>query len=479
MDKKLVIALVSSLVEQKINAIKNDFVPDKGSRGPRGFRGLKGDAGEGFSFEDSKEDILKSIDASIEENKEKLRLKFSQLSEEDKNQLKLKFDDLSEEDKQYLKGPRGQRGKTGKSIVYEDIKASVQDYIEFIFDKDKDSLKLSFNDLSQDEKDSLKLTFDQLSEKERLDIKGEKGDRGSRGLRGQRGKQGEIGEKGDKGLRGEIGPRGLRGPIGPIGLIGLTGPAGLDGIDGQDAPIISQIKIKKVSNKIKFVFIYDNGEEIETNSIELPSVNSFISQTISSSGGGSGSGSELEIFDNGTSLGVFEKLDFIGGNLEVDPVDSTKLNISFASCLEIEDEGNFVTTCAKKLNFVGAGVTVSSQQTIASWNNLVEVDRMDTFGGDPDAIDIIISSEADSVTSINDNTFMEIRKITASEITTKQITLLQTPTDPSKVIVDVVGGTSQIFGVDFTTVNNFLSWDGFGMETLIDEDDLIRVNYVI
>jgi len=476
MNKLLVIALVNSLIEKKFKAI-HDIRGDRGSRGPRGFRGIRGEDGQPFSFEENRTEIKDLISNHINLIKKDISLKFENLTDQEKGELKLSFDDLSETDISQLRGPRGQRGKTGRSIEWADIEESVFSQVKDLYSKNIDELKLKFSDLTKEEKDTLRLRFNQLSELDKLEIKGEKGDRGSRGLRGQKGRQGEEGKQGEKGEQGI----GLRGAIGLTGLTGAKGPQGLrgsDGQDGKDAPKIIQVKIKKVGKKIVFVFIFDNGEETETNKIDLPEISTIINQSIMASSGG-GSGGELEFFSDGVSLGSFEKVDFLNAEVSVDPIDPTKLNVNTQTCIPVLDEGNIVTTCATEFNFIGAGVQVVPEQKIVNWDSLTNVDSMATYAGDPNKVEVLIDNVAASVATINDNTFTEIKQVTATEDLAKQIILEQTPTDNLKVIIDIVGGTSQVHGTDFIVFGNTLDWNGLGMETIIDEGDIIRINYVI
>ena len=68
-------------------------------------------------------------------------------------------------------------------------------------------------------------------------------------------------------------------------------------------------------------------------------------------------------------------------------------------------------------------------------------------------------------------------QLTSLEIASKQIMLLSTPDDPSKVKVDIQGGCIQVNGVDFNVASDILSWDSLGMETVITEGDYLQITY--
>lgn len=59
----------------------------------------------------------------------------------------------------------------------------------------------------------------------------------------------------------------------------------------------------------------------------------------------------------------------------------------------------------------------------------------------------------------------------------KFVTLSNTPSQPSKVILDVIGGTSQEFSVDFTVSGDQLSWNGLGLDGFLVSGDKLRIYY--
>lgn len=72
---------------------------------------------------------------------------------------------------------------------------------------------------------------------------------------------------------------------------------------------------------------------------------------------------------------------------------------------------------------------------------------------------------------------VEYRTITLDEDAAKALTLGNVPATVSKVIVDVIGGSAQEFGLDFTVVGNVLTWSGYALDGVIATGDRLRIQY--
>lgn len=73
---------------------------------------------------------------------------------------------------------------------------------------------------------------------------------------------------------------------------------------------------------------------------------------------------------------------------------------------------------------------------------------------------------------------VEYRTLTGGEATAKQLTLGATPSTASKVIVDIVSGSAQQFGADYTVSGAVLDWSGLGMDTIgMEAGDVLRIVY--
>lgn len=412
MKNNALIALINVILDDKIEDLVTSM--PQGKRGPRG---LKGDS---FDFNSNKDEIKNIISNAIEEKKEELKLKFDQLTPEEKDSLKLKYEDLSDAELYSLRGPRGQKGKPGESVRFEDIKDNIYQKISDLFFNNKEDLKLKFSDLTEEEKNSLKLKFSNLTDCEKEELKGGKGERGLRGERGHDGqdgkdgidgKDGERGEKGEQGERGERGPRGQkgkkgdvgdkgdkgdigpRGAIGPKGLNGQIGPQGPQGIPGKDAAEIIEIDVAQRDNSFELVFYFNDGTLIRTNSIILPDAKKIVNSYMAIVGGGSGGGglSSVVIQDDGVEVGEADTINF-GENLDVTVTDGVATVDGKDPCLKVYDESNEVTSCAKSFNFIGNLVEVVSSTKISDWNTLSEVDAIGTYEvANPGNVDVIIN----------------------------------------------------------------------------------------
>lgn len=74
---------------------------------------------------------------------------------------------------------------------------------------------------------------------------------------------------------------------------------------------------------------------------------------------------------------------------------------------------------------------------------------------------------------------VEFRTLSSGEATAKQLTLLNTPASASDVLVDVIGGTSQEYSVDYTISSNVLDWNGLGLDSVpLVAGDKLRVAYI-
>lgn len=80
-----------------------------------------------------------------------------------------------------LKGPRGFKGKPGKDFDLNEHLDTVSETLSTVFNNEKESFKLKFNDLSLEEKEELTLKFENLSLDELAQLKGSRGQRGKAG----------------------------------------------------------------------------------------------------------------------------------------------------------------------------------------------------------------------------------------------------------------------------------------------------------
>lgn len=79
--------------------------------------------------------------------------------------------------------------------------------------------------------------------------------------------------------------------------------------------------------------------------------------------------------------------------------------------------------------------------------------------------------------------YSETRVLNPSEISQKYLVLGQTPIDPAQVSLDVAGGGSQINGTAFEVTaqdgGRRVSWSGKGLDSIISNGDIFRLEYLI
>ena len=74
---------------------------------------------------------------------------------------------------------------------------------------------------------------------------------------------------------------------------------------------------------------------------------------------------------------------------------------------------------------------------------------------------------------------IEYHTVTAGEESAKQFTMGNTPSTAGLTLVDIIGGTSQEFGVDFTVTGSTFNWSGFGLDGDLLENDVVRLKYFV
>ena len=68
--------------------------------------------------------------------------------------------------------------------------------------------------------------------------------------------------------------------------------------------------------------------------------------------------------------------------------------------------------------------------------------------------------------------------LTAQNIAEKKIVLSFIPEFPERIKLTPDGGPQQIYGIDYIIINrNEISWDGFGLDGFLEEDEIIFLNY--
>ena len=71
----------------------------------------------------------------------------------------------------------------------------------------------------------------------------------------------------------------------------------------------------------------------------------------------------------------------------------------------------------------------------------------------------------------------EIITLTNTHISTKQITLAQSPTATESTTFLPEGGILQIYGVDYAVTGNILSWAGLGLDGFLEVGETVVISY--
>lgn len=88
-------------------------------------------------------------------------------------------------------------------------------------------------------------------------------------------------------------------------------------------------------------------------------------------------------------------------------------------------------------------------------------------------------SEGDSVTppTLSGIEQSYVHTISVTEAMNGQLQLIAAPIQPSKVLVDIIGGTSQALGVDFTIAGDQFIWTGYNLDSDLSSGDIIRFHF--
>lgn len=88
-----------------------------------------------------------------------------------------------------------------------------------------------------------------------------------------------------------------------------------------------------------------------------------------------------------------------------------------------------------------------------------------------EAVDLYLEPEQE----IQDQ--MEMKTLSLTDITNKQIILSKAPSYPDAVTLFPRGGIPQMNGIDFQVSGNILSWSGLGLDNFLEENEIIEIGY--
>ena len=68
--------------------------------------------------------------------------------------------------------------------------------------------------------------------------------------------------------------------------------------------------------------------------------------------------------------------------------------------------------------------------------------------------------------------------LSAQNITDKYVTLSAIPQNPSQVVLIPEGGPPQVYGIDFTIIDNIkISWSGLGLDGFLETGERLFISY--
>lgn len=92
-------------------------------------------------------------------------------------------------------------------------------------------------------------------------------------------------------------------------------------------------------------------------------------------------------------------------------------------------------------------------------------------------VDTISGALNDKIGAAGATDIIDYYTVSSGNVTSKSVTLSQTPVSAAAVGLDIVGGTTQYYGVDYEVTGTTLSWNGLGLDGLIEENDKLRAIY--
>ena len=94
-----------------------------------------------------------------------------------------------------------------------------------------------------------------------------------------------------------------------------------------------------------------------------------------------------------------------------------------------------------------------------------------------DPQDAATKSYSDSAVAALNDRRVQTFDLTATDISNKYVTLAAAPASAGRVVVEVKGAPGQHYGADFTVSGSQVSWNGLGLDGLLDADDYLTISY--
>lgn len=94
-----------------------------------------------------------------------------------------------------------------------------------------------------------------------------------------------------------------------------------------------------------------------------------------------------------------------------------------------------------------------------------------------DAQDAATKAYSDTAIAALNDRRVQTFDLTSTDITNKYVTLAATPASAGRVVVEVKGAPGQYYGADFTVSGNQVSWNGLGLDGILDAEDYLTISY--
>lgn len=358
-DAKILSAAIK-YTEKKIANLKEDLVLPTLIEGPQGEPGTKGDRGERGEPGESGRFIIESngpIGPKGETGSTGLSIKEAKIADgklhliREDDQIFTAGDVVGPRGGQGIPGVQGERGERGEQgLLGEQGLIGPQGLVGPKGDKGD---------------------------------KGDTGDQGPKGFIGLQGDVGPIGPKGDigpVGVQGNVGPKGDKGDSGPIGPQGSDGVAGPQGPPGRDGTEVDVSAIKKTIEEDLTGF--------------RNQISSQVSRLAMSGGGGSGGGGEVWLHRLNDVDYASVKTPSNGQTLVYSTSKGKWEAGTSASGLTIKEEGTTVGATVDEINFIGATVTASGNNTQITINS-----NPDSYYAANTYVNILLSNTNTSIAS--------------------------------------------------------------------------------
>lgn len=145
-------------------------------------------------------------------------------------------------------------------------------------------------------------------------------------------------------------------------------------------------------------------------------------------------------------------------------------------------DGSNDTFTASKLPFDGESLLVfvngvmvpETEWTLDEFDVVFEPGSVPADG---DAVYLYYMTQSSSIPGTGSEPKTEYRTLSGPEASAKQLTLAETPVDPTNVMVDILGGCAQQYGVDYTVTGSTLSWTGLALDGELAAADKLRITY--